>query len=338
MRLPMHPATWRWLVLWLLSFGAMGLAWGDNSKPNNKSTSHAGPVITVTVQQGAERLPLFFVDKLQKGDTVRVDTDRSGATRGAWALVLALVSPASHEVTTRQFDLTANDVDASITLTADDQVPVIVIAPQVKTLFGLSTSFEQSSSLIADAITTDPQRFVELQKIEQINLAIASLTTGLDSVVLKLKTEQAVDSAKSVAAKFGVKSVDPECFKNGAVDTRCVATSIVSSRDLKLPSMVELGSLAQPFATATLPADILANVRLVAAASSFLSNKYRDQYDFAPSFAKRDVAADALQLFANARFPEWRHQDSLCLRAQLVCRTTARAEPERQTQRVPGRR
>lgn len=96
------------------------------------------------------------------------------AVPGPWRL--ARVSPASHEVTTREFHLTANDVDASITFTADDQVPVIVIAPQVKTLFGLSTSFEQSSSLIADAITTDPQRFVELQKIEQINLAIASLT------------------------------------------------------------------------------------------------------------------------------------------------------------------
>ncbi len=301
MRFRMLPATWRWLVLWLISFGAMGLAWGESGKPNNP-TSHAGPVITVTVQRGAERLPLFYVDKLQKGDTLRVGTDRNGATHGAWALVLALASPAGSEVTTRQFDLTAPDVDASITITADDQVPVIVIAPQVKTLFGLSTSFEQSASLIADAITADPQRFVELQKIEQINLAIASLTTGLDAMVVKLKTEQAVDSAKTVAAKFGVKSVDPECFKNGAVDTRCVATSIVSSRDLKLPSMVELGSLAQPFATATLPADILANVRLVAAASTFLSNKYRDQYDFAPSFAKRDPAADSLQLFANSRF------------------------------------
>lgn len=297
-RLSVQTVFRHWLVLFTFIAG-MGLAWGDN---NNKSTSHAGPVITVTVQRGAQNLPIFQVDKLQKGDTVRVGTDRSGATRGAWALILALVSPASNEVTTQQFDLTVKDVDASITITANDQVPVIVIAPQVKTLFGLSTSFEQSASLIADAITADPQRFVELQKIEQINLAIASLTTGLDAMVVKLKTEQAVDSAKTVAAKFGVKSVDPECFKNGAVDTRCVATSIVSSRDLKLPSMVELGSLAQPFATATLPADILANVRLVAAASSFLSNKYRDQYDFAPSFAKRDAAADTLQLLANTRF------------------------------------
>lgn len=287
-----------WLVLFTF-IASMGLAWSDN---NNKSTSHAGPVITVTVQRGAERLPLFYVDKLQKGDTVRVGTDRSGSTRGAWALVLALVSTASNEVKTRQFDLTAQDADASIAITDDDQVPVIVIAPQVKTLFGLSTSFDQSASLIADAITTDPQRFVELQKIEQINLAIASLTTGLDTMVVRLKTEQAIHSAKTVAAKFGVKTVDPECFKNDAVDTRCVATSIMSSRDLKLPSMVELGSLAQPFATATLPADILSNVRLVAAASSFLSNKYRDQYDFAPSFAKRDVTADTLQLLASSRF------------------------------------
>jgi hypothetical protein len=276
----------------LVAMGAAGAA----------TTTHAGPVLTITVQRGEDRLPIYYVDKLQKGDQIHVATDRNGNTRGAWALVLALASPTSNAVTTRQFDLTAKDVEAGITLTADDQVPILVIAPQIKTLFGLSTSFDQSAGLIVDAITNDPQRFIALQKIEQINLAITSLTSGLDALVLTLKAEQAVESAKTLASKFGVKRVDPECFKGGAVDTRCVATSIVSSRDLTLPSIVELGSLAQPFAAATLPPDILANVRLVAAASSFLSNKYRDQYDFAPSFAKRDSGTDSLQLLANARF------------------------------------
>ena len=294
MKISTHAALLRCLFLFILvaAMGAAGAA----------TTTHAGPVVTVTVQRGEDRLPIFYVDKLQKGDQIRVTTDRSGNTRGAWALVLALASPTNDVVTARQFDLTAKDVEASIGVTADDQVPILVIAPQIKTLFGLSTSFDQSAGLIVDAITADPQRFIALQKIEQINLAISSLTSGLDALVLQLKAEQAVESAKTVAAKFGVKRVDPECFKSGTVDTRCVATSIMSSRDLTVPSIVELGSLAQPFAGAALPPDILANVRLVAAASSFLSNKYRDQYDFAPSFAKRESGADALQLLANARF------------------------------------
>ncbi len=294
MKLSLHAAFWRYLFFFVVA-AAMGAA-------SAATTTHAGPVLTVTVQRGEDRLPIFYVDKLQKGDQIHVTTDRSGNTRGAWALVLALASPTSNAVTARPFDLTAKDVEASISITADDQVPILVIAPQIKTLFGLSTSFDQSAGLIVDAITNDPQRFIALQKIEQINLAITSLTSGLDALVLTLKAEQAVESAKTVASKFGVKSVDPECFKSGAVDTRCVATSIVSSRDLSLPSIVELGSLAQPFAAATLPPDILANVRLVAAASSFLSNKYRDQYDFAPSFARRESGADTLQLLANARF------------------------------------
>jgi hypothetical protein len=285
-----------WRVLVVASACLVTPLYGANT------ASHSGPVIAAYVQRGAERLPIFKVDHLRVGDRLSVTTDRSGTAQGAWVLILAVASPSGNQVSTRKFDLTSASADASIDITADDQVPIIVIAPQVKTMFGLSTSFDQSASMLADAITSDPQRFVELQKIEQINLAIASLQVGLDALVVKLKAEEAVDSAKTLAGKFGVKNVEAECFKNGAVDTRCVATSIVSSRDLKLPSIVELGSMAQPFATATLPADILANVRLVAAASTFLANKYRDQYDIAPAFGQRERDSERLQLFASARF------------------------------------
>jgi hypothetical protein len=298
MGLPMEVFSFaRFLLALVWASGCIGtpLCWANTA-------SHSGPVIGVYVQRGAERLPIFKVDHLRVGDRLSVTTDRSGMEQGAWVLILAVASPSGNQVATRKFDLTDSNAKASIDITADDQVPIIVIAPQVKTMFGLSTSFDQSASMLANAISSDPQRFVELQKIEQINLAIASLQLGLDALVVKLKAEQAVDSAKTLAGKFGVKSVDSECFRNGAVDTRCVATSIVSSRDLKLPSIVELGGMAQPFATATLPADILANVRLVAAASTFLANKYRDQYDIAPAFGQRERDSDRLQLFANARF------------------------------------
>ncbi|OYU42984.1 MAG: hypothetical protein CFE44_20890, partial [Burkholderiales bacterium PBB4] len=293
----MHATLRQFLVALILGF-ALQAAWCETS------ASHAGPLLTLSVQRGSQRLPASKVDRLQSGDQLKVTVDRGAGPQQAWALVLALVSPVSHRVTSRSFDLSVVGAEPGIDIEHDDQVPVVVLAPQVKTLFGWSTSFEQSVGLIADAIHADPQRFMDLQKLEQMNVAIASITAGLDEMVVKLRPEQAADSAKTVASKFGVKQVDAECFKGGGVDTQCVATSIVSSRDLKLPSVVDLSSMAQPFATALLSADVLANIRLAAAASTFISNKYRDQYDMVPSLGKREPggSGEKIQLVTKTRF------------------------------------
>ena len=278
----------------LLAFSALAGA-ADNR-------SHAGPVITVQVQRGAEQLPMARVDHLHRGDRLLVTADRSGVAQGAWLVLLALAVPHANQVTSQRYALTDGDTVASIDITDDQQIPIIVIAPQVKTFFGLGTSFNQSADLIADAISADPQRFIDLQKIDQIDNAIATLKSGLDALVQKLQPADAIDATKTMAAKFGATSIDPDCLKGGVVDTRCVATSIVSNQDLKSPSLVELGSIAQPFVNNALSPDMLANVRLVAATSAFLANKYRDQYDFAPSSAQRDKDGGKLRLFSNGNF------------------------------------
>jgi hypothetical protein len=299
-RLPLRAACLRRLAalapLGVLAAALAGAVHAEEAK------SHAGPTITAFVVRGDARLPIHQVAHLRKGDRLLVNAAKSAEAQDKWLLVLATVSPSGNKVTSQQFDLSASTAGGAIDILADDAVPIIVLAPQVRTLFGLSTSFGQSASLITEALAADPQRFVDLQKLDQINHAITSLSAGLDAVVQGADPARAVDSAKAMAAKFGVKAVDPACFKDGAVNTKCVASSIVSNKDLTVPSVTDLGVLAGPFASADLSPDLLTNVRLFSAASSFLANKYRDQYDFAPSSSNRQDGDEALQLYASARF------------------------------------
>ena len=190
-------ATWLALCGLLIAIPRVGAA--QEAQP--------GPVLTATIVRGDARLPLFRVPQLRKGDTLVVQTESTGEAGSAWLMVLATVTVPGNRVDALAFNLQSGS-PASITIQSDDQVPVIVLAPQVKTMFGLSTSFDQSATLIMDAIKADPQRFVELQRIDKLNHVIASLTAGLDAIVASKKPERAVDSAKEIAAKFGVKNVD----------------------------------------------------------------------------------------------------------------------------------
>lgn len=265
--------------------------------------SHPGPSITAYVRRGEERLPIFQVDHLRKGDKLSVTTNKTEKGDGTWALVLATVSPANNHVEAQQFDLADHAGEASIDITADDQVPIIVLAPQVRTMFGLHTSFSESTALIIDAVKSDPQRFVDLQKIDEIDHAIVLLSTELDAVILSQKPEQAVEAAKALAMKFGVRYIDPVCFKDNAVNTKCVAVSIVSSKDMTVPASEGMWSSSGPnSAAAKIPVDIYANLKVVTEASTYLINKYGDNYDFAPSSGRRKGDSDRIQLITNARY------------------------------------
>jgi len=116
------------------------------------------------------------------------------------------------------------------------------------------------------------------------------------------KADQAVDAAKALAAKFGVKYVDPDCFKDSAVNTKCVAAFIVSSADLAVPSD-DIWSAAGPNAASVkMPTDFFASLKLMTETGTYLANKYGDNYDFAPSLGQRLRASTEIQLFTNARF------------------------------------
>lgn len=266
--------------------------------------SHPGPTISAYVQRGDARLPIFLVDHLRRGDKLTVTTNKTEKSDGAWLLVLATVAPVTNKVGAHQFDLTEHDGGpATIEIAADDQVPVIVLAPQVRTLFGLHTSFSESASLIVEAIKSDPQRFVDLQKIDRIEHAVALLSAALDALIQSQKPEQAVEAAKALAAKFGVRYVDPACFKDNAVNTTCVALGIVSSKDLSVPASEDLWSSSGPNSSAAkIPTDLFASLKIVTEASTYLANKYGDNYDFAPSSARRRDGGEQLQLTTSARF------------------------------------
>jgi hypothetical protein len=149
-----------------------------------ESVSHLGPIVSAYVQRGSDKLPIFLVDHLKKGDKLIVSTDKDKKSEVQWVLVLTTVSPTGNKVISKEFDLTEPESkNATIDITADDQVPVIVVAPQVRTLFGLHTSFSESASLIGEAIKADPQRFIDLQKIDQINQAVALLAAELDAMI-----------------------------------------------------------------------------------------------------------------------------------------------------------
>lgn len=270
--------------------------------PVSGNISHLGPTITVTVQRGAISLPIYWVNHLRKGDKLIVTTDQAQKTDMKWLLLLATITPITNLVTTRPFDLSGDTKSASITIDSDDQTPIIVIAPQVRTMFGIHTSFSESSRLISDAIQTDPQRFIDLQKIDQINHAINYLLHVLNALIQTKKADQAVDATKTLAAKFGVKYVDPDCFKDSSVNTKCVAAYIVSSADLTVPSD-DIWSAAGPNPDSVkLPTDFFDGLKLMTETSTYLANKYGDNYDFAPSLGQRLGASAIVQLFTNARF------------------------------------
>ncbi|HEX8957577.1 MAG TPA: hypothetical protein VF798_14950, partial [Burkholderiaceae bacterium] len=294
-------------------FGTLGL-WGsavlalallaDAARAADKEPApgsiHLGPMLTAYVQRGSERLPLFLVDHLKKGDRITVASNKSDKSAGSWLLVLAAITPADNSVQAAKFDLTESIGPAYIDIASDDEVPVLVLAPQVRTLFGIHTSFSESSALIVDALKSDPQRFIDLQKIDEVNHAIALVSAALDAAIQSQKPDQAVPTAKALAAKFGARSVDPSCFKDGEVNTRCVAVEIVTNKDLSLPD--EMWAGAGPNASAArIPVDLSATLKIVTEAGTYLTNKYGDNYDFAPSSGRR-VGSEVIQLVTSARF------------------------------------
>lgn len=267
-----------------------------------KEVIHHGPVLDIQVQRGEEVLSIFQVNRLKRGDKVLVKPEMNSLAKGDWLLLLARVSPAGHQVAVRRFDLSTFTDYASIDIAADDQVPVLMLAPQLRNLFGLYTSFTESANFLQDLLQSDPQKFYDLQKLDQVNQAISALSQGLEQLMLGRPPEQAISAAKELAFKFGVQNVDAECFKSNVVNTQCVAANIVASKDFVLPSANELGSMVGQKKAADLTGFLTANIHALSQASDFISHQYRDQYDFAPAFGRPKGDSLQTELFSLTRF------------------------------------
>lgn len=263
---------------------------------------HHGPVLDIQVKRGDYQLPLSQVDKLRKGDRLLVQPDTDSMAKGDWVLLLARVSPTGNQVVSQNFEVADLKKPAELEITADNQAPVIMLAPQLRNLFGLYTSLSESSSLLNEVLRADPQRFFDLQKIDQINQAILAISQGLSKRVSGRKPQEAIKAASELAAKFGVSIIDPECIRNDAVNTECVATQIVFAKDFALPSSGDLSAMVGNKKAVDLNSFLLSNLRIFSEASDFLSNKYRDSYDFAPTFGRRQSSSARVELFSVSRF------------------------------------
>jgi len=263
---------------------------------------HQGPVLDIRVQRGDQVLPLLQVPRLQMGDELLVRPDPESLAEGRWILMLGLISPAGNRVRTRAVDPAELQEPARLEITADDQAPVIVLAPQLRNLFGLYTSFRESSALLDEVIQSDPQRFYDLQRLDEVNQAIQTLSQSLARSVSGRSAQDAIQVAKDLAFKFGVRNLDPECFKNQLVNTECVATNIVANKDFALPSASDLSAMVGNKKAVDLNSFLIANLRIFSEASDYLSNKYRDSYDFAPTFGRRQGASTRVDLYSLARF------------------------------------
>lgn len=293
--------TWR--VLWrMVGLGCWGCWLAATGWAATDQTLYQGPVLELSVQRGEARLPLAWVDHLQRGDRVWVKAQAESLAKGDWVMLLATVSPSGNQVKTARFDLSQPDTEPMIEISDEHQVPVVVLAPQLRNLFGLYTSFKESADLLRDAVQSDPQRFFELQKLDQINQAISALRRGLDQLLQNKSPEEAVTATQALAAKFGVKTIDPDCFKSNQVNTQCVALSMMANRDFVVPSNDDLSSMLGAQKAADLTGFLASSLHLFAAAGDFLANKFRDQYAFAPAFARTLDQDQKRQLFSLVRF------------------------------------
>lgn len=279
-------------LIWLLGSTA---AW-------TQVVIHHGPVLDIQIKRGDSQLPLALVDKLRKGDRLLVHPDAETLAKGDWVLLLARVSPTGNQVVSQHFEVADLKSPAELEITADNQAPVIMLAPQLRNLFGLYTSLHESASLLNEVLRADPQRFFDLQKVDQINQAILAISQGLSKRVSGRKPQEAIQAARELAAKFGVSNLEPECIKNDAVNTECVATQIVFAKDFVLPSSGDLSAMVGNKKAVDLNSFLLSNLRMFSEASDFLSNKYRDSYDFAPTFGRRQSSSARIELFSVARF------------------------------------
>lgn len=291
----MFQSLWRLAALCVLLGGGLVPAWADG-------LIHHGPKLDIQVQRGSERLPITLVNRLRQGDRLLVRPLEGSLAKGDWVLMLARISPAGNEVATQAFDLSRLEGYAQLEMAADEQVPVILLAPQLRNLFGLYTSFMESQALLKEVIQSDPQRFYDLQKVDQVNQAITALSQGLDQVVINRHPEQAIASAKALALRFGVGQIDPECFKGNAVNTQCVAISMVANKDFVLPASSDLGQLVGSRGAADLTKFLSDKLGIVSDARDFLSHKFRDQYDFATTFGRPLSGTGQIELFSLARF------------------------------------
>lgn len=262
---------------------------------------HQGPSLRVVVQRGQDRLPLRLVPQLKAGDTVWVEPLAEKLAPGDWVLMLASTSPTGTHVRAQFHDVRSLQGPARFEVAADGLALVVVLAPQLRNLFGLNTSMHESSTILKDVLTKDPQRFIDLQRVDQINQAITLIGQSLDRRIQGQSPAQAKQITIEWASQYGLNPIDPQCFQPGGVNAVCVAHAMVLGNQFSLPSTNDLSSMVGLSKNVDLNSLLTANLKFFSDAGEYLSSKYRDTYDFAPTYGQRDPSSDQIDLYSVAR-------------------------------------
>ena len=262
---------------------------------------HQGPSLHMTVQRGQQRLPLRLVPQLRAGDVVWVEPVAERLAEGDWVLMLASTSPTGTQVQSKLFDVRSPKGPASFEVASDGLALVVVLAPQLRNLFGLNTSMHESSSILKDVLTKDPQRFVDLQRVDQINQAITLMGNGLTRRIEGQTPADAKQITLEWASQYGASSIDPQCFQSGGVNVVCVAHSLVAGKNFSLPSTNDLSAIVGLNKSVDLNSLLTANLKFFSDAGEYLGSKYRDTYDFAPTYGQREPTGDRINLFSVSR-------------------------------------
>ncbi len=284
------------LSLWLVVCG-----WWVQFAHAQPLALHQGPSLHMTVQRGQQRLPLRLVPQLKAGDVVWVEPLADRLAEGDWVLMLASTSPTGTQVQSKFFDVRSLKGPASFEMASDGLALVVVLAPQLRNLFGLNTSLQESSSILKDVLTKDPQRFVDLQRVDQINQAITLMGNGLTRRIEGQTPADAKQITLEWASQYGASSIDPQCFQSGGVNVVCVAHSLVAGKNFSLPSTNDLSAIVGLNKSVDLNSLLTANLKFFSDAGEYLGSKYRDTYDFAPTYGQREPDGDRINLFSVSR-------------------------------------
>ena len=281
-------------------YGLIFLSW--SAVVDAATVTHIGPTLEVTIERKSEKLPLSKVDKLVAGDKFYASPINSSLSKEDWILIIAQISPFGNNVKISKFNLTNLKEKPFVEIQNEDDSLVIVLAPQLRTFFGLTRSFSGSADTIDEIINSDPQKFFELQKLDLFNKAIQIINQSIENAGTSPNGNQVIQAVKQTAIKYGVKNINLECFKENTVNLECAASSFVSNIDFSAKDSKELDNQDRAKKSFENLGFLGANIRLITDAGNFLTDKFRDRYTFSPAFSIPKNDSNTLQLYSLSRF------------------------------------
>ena len=105
---------------------------------------HAGPILKIEVERDGIKLPVYKVNHLKKHDKFSAQVDPTSIEGTKWLMVIAQINPTGSKIDKKVFDFSVGGTTPEIEIMDDEFLPVVILAPQLRNLFGLYTSLNES--------------------------------------------------------------------------------------------------------------------------------------------------------------------------------------------------